>query len=218
MTTTSTITDAQTESDAQPNRVLAGVARAFHVLMLAATWITCGLAVLVIVLTTIVGVKFDKVVTGSMEPAIMTGEYIVVLPLFGDTPAVGEVASFQYGNISVVHRIHSVDEHGVFTTKGDNNPVVDSFKTKLGAMNGTVAHVVQLPEAALVSLFITSTDWRADAFTTILDGDWDELPAVLDGAPWGTLSLFGGLVVLWVIDDLFVRAVKRSQRPSPTAI
>ena len=71
-----------------------------------------------------------KVVTGSMEPSIHVGDYIVVEKTATDELTVGDIISFYsdqedvQGNI-VTHRIAAINADGSFETKGDANTVVD---------------------------------------------------------------------------------------------
>ena len=68
--------------------------------------------------------KLHYVATGSMEPTITTGAFIVVNP--HDDVEVGDVAMYKAGtNGYVVHRIIDVDENGDYIFKGDNNETAD---------------------------------------------------------------------------------------------
>ena len=62
------------------------------------------------------------VLSGSMEPTIMTDELIIVKA--ADAYEVGDVVVFQTGYSLVVHRIVAMDEETV-TTRGDANNVDD---------------------------------------------------------------------------------------------
>ena len=76
-----------------------------------------------------------RVVTGSMEPTLLTGEYIVVQKTDVSTLAKGDIITF-YSEDSVTkdwlitHRIIDIAEDGSFITKGDANPVEDSVPVK----------------------------------------------------------------------------------------
>ena len=71
--------------------------------------------------------------TGSMEPSLHVGDYIVVKETDTDTLQVGDIISFYsedtdiYGML-VTHRIYEVKDDGTFITKGDANPVEDSVE------------------------------------------------------------------------------------------
>jgi len=76
-----------------------------------------------------------KVVTGSMEPSINVGEYIVVEKVDRSALKNGDIISFYseqtdiYGML-VTHRIVDIQEDGTFITKGDANPIEDSVAVK----------------------------------------------------------------------------------------
>jgi signal peptidase I len=76
-----------------------------------------------------------KVVTGSMEPSINVGEYIVVEKVDNSALKKGDIISFYseqtdiYGML-VTHRIVDIQEDGTFITKGDANNIEDSVAVK----------------------------------------------------------------------------------------
>lgn len=71
-----------------------------------------------------------KVVTGSMEPSISTGDFIIIKKTDPDKLKEGDVISFYseqsdiYGML-ITHRIAGKTEDGKFITRGDANPVED---------------------------------------------------------------------------------------------
>ncbi len=76
-----------------------------------------------------------RVVTGSMEPSIHVGDYILVEKTDTDKLAVGDVISFYseqsdiYGML-VTHRIAGITDDHTFITRGDANPVNDSVEVR----------------------------------------------------------------------------------------
>lgn len=82
-----------------------------------------------------VGIRPYVVLSGSMEPTIMTGSLAYVQKadskaLFSslleyEEPGKGDIVAFNQGTgdntITVVHRIQDVDSEGNYTMKGDNN-------------------------------------------------------------------------------------------------
>lgn len=76
-----------------------------------------------------------KVVTGSMEPSIHTGDYIIVKETDCDKLKVGDIISFYsedesiYGMLNT-HRIAKINSDGSFVTKGDANSEADSVTVK----------------------------------------------------------------------------------------
>ena len=79
------------------------------------------------------GKRMLKVVTGSMEPSIHTGDYIIVEETDTDDLKEGDIISFYsdqddvYGEL-VTHRIIEIKDDGTFVTKGDANPVDDKVQ------------------------------------------------------------------------------------------
>lgn len=93
------------------------------------------------------GVSVVKVVTGSMEPSIHVGDYIVLKQTDPDELRAGDVICF-YSRDSAIygkpntHRIVSVLDDGSFVTKGDANPISDTVtvspETIIGKYDGKV--------------------------------------------------------------------------------
>ncbi|MGN1120519.1 MAG: signal peptidase I [Oscillospiraceae bacterium] len=77
------------------------------------------------------GVSIVRVVSGSMEPSIHEGDYIILKQTDPEDLRVGDVICF-YSTDSAIygkpntHRIVSVLDDGSFVTKGDANSVSDS--------------------------------------------------------------------------------------------
>jgi signal peptidase len=62
-----------------------------------------------------------NVMTGSMIPVIPVGSLVLV---HQGSYAVGDIITFNRGNITVTHRIHAI-KNGQFQTKGDANDAID---------------------------------------------------------------------------------------------
>ncbi|WP_435526289.1 signal peptidase I [Microbacterium elymi] len=78
------------------------------------------------------------VISGSMEPGIMTGDLVVDTPVAADTLAPGDVVSLPNAltHDLVTHRIESIAAHGegyTITLKGDNNEFADAVDYQVGA-------------------------------------------------------------------------------------
>lgn len=81
------------------------------------------------------GCSVLKVVTGSMEPSIYTGDYIIVKKADTDTLKKGDIISFYSEDMSIyglpnTHRIIDISEDGCFITMGDASGVRDSIPVK----------------------------------------------------------------------------------------
>ena len=83
----------------------------------------------------IFGKSVLKVVTGSMEPSIHTGDYIIIEKTPVSELKTGDIISFYSeeedikGKL-VTHRIISINEDGSFVTKGDANDEADSLSIR----------------------------------------------------------------------------------------
>ena len=70
------------------------------------------------------GYKSFVIVSGSMEPTIMTGDAILVKEVSEDEIKTNDIISFSQEGTIVTHRItEMIEENGVkkYKTKGDNN-------------------------------------------------------------------------------------------------
>ncbi|MBR1724610.1 MAG: signal peptidase I, partial [Ruminococcus sp.] len=86
------------------------------------------------------GKSLLMVVTGSMEPSIRTGDFIVIESVDTSKLEVGDVISFyseqsDIKGMLVTHRITEVTDDG-FITKGDANTVEDSIEVKSDKVAG----------------------------------------------------------------------------------
>ena len=82
-----------------------------------------------------------RVVTGSMEPSIYTGEYIIVEKTDVNALSEGDIISFyseqsDIRGLLVTHRVVGRNEDGSYITKGDANPAEDSVSVKPGSIIG----------------------------------------------------------------------------------
>jgi len=93
-------------------------------------------------------VKARIVLTGSMEPAISTGDIIITTPITRKEPKVGDVVAYQAKrfngeNVAVFsHRIVSGDLQSGFVVKGDANKSPDNQKPKAPDILGVVIFVI----------------------------------------------------------------------------
>lgn len=88
------------------------------------------------------GYSFDNVPTNSMEPVIMTNDWVVTRPYAEGDLSEGTILSYRhdYGDriISVTHRVIAV-ENGQATMKGDHNDAADEFTIGAEDVLGVVA-------------------------------------------------------------------------------
>ena len=96
------------------------------------------------------GVGSAVVLSGSMEPTIMTDELIIVKA--DDSYAEGDIVVYQNERILVVHRIVAMDEETV-TTRGDANNADDAPVSRSQIKGTVIAHIPHM--GALVRLLKT---------------------------------------------------------------
>lgn len=73
--------------------------------------------------------KLLYILSPSMEPTIMTGQFVLAKEVNADDCTVGDIATYKRGNITVTHRIiNETDDQ--FEFKGDNNDLSDGYIDK----------------------------------------------------------------------------------------
>lgn len=116
-------------------------------------------AVLVVLLAPLAsGGRSAVVASGSMEPALRTGDVVVVLPVAPADAALGSVVVFadpEHGGRSVSHRLVDRRREGggwTMTTRGDANTGTESWHVGDDGTLGRVVLRVPLLGRALASL------------------------------------------------------------------
>jgi signal peptidase len=89
------------------------------------------------------------VLSGSMEPIMMPGDMVVVVPVTPDKVVVGDVISFhaisENEQVIVTHRVVAMDStKGLVNTKGDNNNVMDLKPVKYDDIMGKAVSIIPL--------------------------------------------------------------------------
>lgn len=90
------------------------------------------LLLLVLLISGISKYKLIAIASDSMSPTYSRGDAVIYEKVNVKDLEVGDVLAFQKNNIVVTHRITEIwKKNGkyYFTTKGDNNDVIDDFKT-----------------------------------------------------------------------------------------
>jgi signal peptidase len=113
--------------------------------------VAAGLAVgllLAVGLSLALGYRSFAVLSGSMEPAIHTGDAVVDEPIAPLEARVGDVITFKdpsRGGELVTHRVRSVRPHGAMVamvTKGDANNAVERWNIPRDGSIGRVAYTL----------------------------------------------------------------------------
>lgn len=118
-----------------------------------ATW-AVGAFVLAVLLSAALPLAFGArsmvVRSGSMTPAIRTGDVVVVRPIAPADAMVGDIVTFKDPDGSerlLVHRVRAIVHHGgrySFTTQGDANTTREHWSVADNGKIGTVAYRVPL--------------------------------------------------------------------------
>ena len=91
------------------------------------------------------GYEVTPVATNSMEPVIMTGDWVVTRPYAEGDLSEGTILSYRHDHgsrvISVTHRVIA-EENGQATMKGDNNDAADPFTIGAEDVLGVVTVIV----------------------------------------------------------------------------
>jgi signal peptidase len=110
--------------------------RAIRQTVIAAVWGAATLAaiiVAVLALATILGHRSFTVLSGSMEPAISTGDVVMTSQIRPSEAKVGQVVSFRDPSGSkrlITHRVRRIRNDGrsyLFTSRGDANNTVERW-------------------------------------------------------------------------------------------
>jgi signal peptidase len=136
------------------------VGRASLLLGRLTAWTVFGFALgilIVIVAPFALGMRSLSVMSGSMEPAIRTGDVIVDEWIPPRDARVGDVVSFNdpsRGSVVLTHRVTRVRRHGDqvdFVTRGDANTGVERWSAPANGRIGRVAY--RVPHAGFLMVF-----------------------------------------------------------------
>ena len=122
-------------------------------------WATLGLGaglLLALVLPLAFGLRSFTVMSGSMEPAIATGDAVVAQPIRPLQARIGDVVTFRDPSGSarmISHRVRAVRASGAkvaFTTKGDANNTTERWTVPRDGQIGRVAYRLKVLGYGLV--------------------------------------------------------------------
>lgn len=83
------------------------------------------------------GYESYQILSGSMEPTLITGE-IVLIDTNDQNVKTGDIIAFQNGSHVIIHRIVKTVSEGVYITKGDANSSEDLCPVEQGQILGTI--------------------------------------------------------------------------------
>ena len=104
------------------------------------------------------GYKPFIVLSGSMEPTIMTGDLVIIQKCNTKELKEGDIIAFRSGTSVITHRIlKSTIENGktMFITKGDNNNTEDRNPVALSDVEGI--YVTRIPKLGNFAMFLQTT-------------------------------------------------------------
>ena len=122
-------------------------------------WLCIALLVFLIVMSTVskktdvLGRRLYVIMSGSMEPTIMTKQAIITEEV--KDPQVGDIIAFGHDDFITVHRIIKVYTEGdkkLYQTKGDNNNAEDKEVVSKDIIKGKVKYI--LPGVGETILFL----------------------------------------------------------------
>ena len=93
-------------------------------------------------LPTVLGFTGVTVISGSMEPKVSVGDYVIIKKPKKENIQKGTIITFEQDGVLVTHRVESVVSDGVYSTKGDANNTVDSQLVKFEDILGISVLVV----------------------------------------------------------------------------
>ena len=111
----------------------------------------------VLVAPSLLGLKLESILSGSMEPYLSTGDIIAMVKIAPEEIQVGDVIGFKVEGMDtpVCHRVYEmvdIEQGGGFITKGDANEAPDSWVVKPENLIGRV--VFHLPSVGYIAKFI----------------------------------------------------------------
>ncbi len=129
-----------------PSRFLTGIAIGFVLTMLLASVVPLAF-----------GARSLVVRSGSMAPAIDTGDVVAVHPIAPASARVGDIVTFESHGKLTSHRVRSTGRRGtdvVFTTQGDANTGQEHWKVPANGRIGRVLY--RVPKLGFVVVKVQS--------------------------------------------------------------
>ena len=93
-------------------------------------------------LPTVLGFTGVTIISGSMEPEISVGDYVIIKKPKQEDIQKGSIITFEQSGVLVTHRVESIVSSGIYSTKGDANNIVDSELVRFEDISGISVVVV----------------------------------------------------------------------------
>jgi signal peptidase I len=118
-------------------KVIAKIFSSFVTILTA--FITIAAAIIITLF--LLGIRPAVVLSGSMEPTVMTGS-VAFVDSHDKNVEVGDIIQYRLSDgqgdeVKVLHRVVDVNPDGTLVTKGDNNEAADISSVDLSQINGT---------------------------------------------------------------------------------
>lgn len=97
------------------------------------------------------GYRIVTVLSGSMEPTLDTHS-MAITDMKSNDYEIGDIVVYKHEKILIIHRIIDITNNG-YITKGDNNPVPDSWIVEKDQVVGKVIHIMNWTAPVLDFLF-----------------------------------------------------------------
>lgn len=152
-----------------------------------------------------------QVMSGSMEPTIMTGEWTFNEPANIEDVAVGDVISYYNGQVDVTHRLIADNGDGTFIAQGDANDTPDATAVTAQNLRTKIIHVLTPEQEEKLEFVVPSVFYKGEVVDAIIDRDWDRLKNIENSVPWGFLTLVVG-AALWVGVSAVIKLVRLGVR------
>lgn len=104
------------------------------------------------------GYKPFIVLSGSMEPTIMTGDIAIIKECKKEDLKNGDIIAFRNGKSVITHRIVEIkddEKDTVLITKGDNNNTEDQYPIRLESVEGVFKY--KIPKLGNFAMFLQTT-------------------------------------------------------------
>ncbi|MCM3615747.1 signal peptidase I [Microbacterium enclense] len=197
---------ASTTAPTVVNMSRKGLRKAFNALL----WLVAGLCIFACFLI-FSGWGPKQVVSGSMEPTIMTGEWTFNVSVQIEDVVVGDVISYYNGQVDVTHRLVADNGDGTFIAQGDYNRSPDPTPVTAQNLRSKVVHVLTPQEAEKLEFVVPSVLYKGEVVDALIDRDWDRLGHTENRVPWGFLAIVAG-AMLWVVLSTGLKLVRLGLR------
>ena len=101
------------------------------------------------------GFKTFSIVSGSMEPTIKINDVVIVKKVNEENIKINDIITFNTDDETITHRVlNKENDNGkiVFTTKGDNNKVLDIEKIEFEQIEGK--YVAKIPKVGKILIIL----------------------------------------------------------------